>query len=149
MRILVQVVEKAEVEVGGKKVSGIGRGFLAFVGFTSGDDEETGKKMIGKMLKMRVFSDPQGKTNLSLSDVGGNILAVSQFTLYADMRKGNRPSFEKALGREQSQPLYELFRKNLLAAVPDAGFGIFGADMEVNLVNDGPFTVLLDSKELF
>ena len=140
MRILVQECLEAKVVVEGKTVGEINRGEVLFVGFTSGDDENTISFMIDKLLKLRIFPDASGKTNCNLSQVSGSVLAISQFTLYADVRHGNRPSFVAAL--------YDRFKAMLLERVPDAQFGIFGADMKVHLINDGPFTILLDSKEL-
>ena len=148
MRILIQLCQRAQVSVDGKVVSQIGPGEVLFVGFESGDDERTIVSMVEKLLKLRIFADGQGKTNLSLSDKGGEILAVSQFTLYADVRKGNRPSFVRALGSKESRPLYERFETILREHYPHCGFGIFGADMKVELVNDGPFTLWLDSEEV-
>jgi len=150
MRILVQEVLSASVKIDGQTVGSIGRGLLLFVGFTDGDDEDTMKRMLEKTLSLRIFPDVTGKTNLSLADVkDASVLCISQFTLYADCRHGRRPSFSKALGGEKSEPLYERFKALLLASVPSAQFGRFGADMKVGLVNDGPFTIFLDSKELF
>ncbi len=118
------------------------------VGLTHGDDESIIDKMINKILKLRIFEDEKGLTNLSINDVNGNILAVSQFTLYADVAKGNRPSFVKAMGYDDSLRLYNYFVNRLLSLVPDAKFGIFGADMKVSLVNDGPFSLVIDSEDL-
>ena len=148
MRILVQECLKAKVVVEGKTVGEINRGEVLFVGFTSGDDENTISFMIDKLLKLRIFPDASGKTNCNLSQVSGSVLAISQFTLYADVRHGNRPSFVSALPSSESEKLYDRFKAMLLEKVPDAQFGIFGADMKVHLINDGPFTILLDSKEL-
>jgi D-aminoacyl-tRNA deacylase len=148
MRVLVQLVKEARVDIAGKTVGQIGRGFLLFVGFTAGDAVDTLAKMADKVTKLRVFPDENGKTNKSLSDVGGAILSVSQFTLYADAKEGNRPSFVKAMPGKDSEPLYALFN-NLLK---ERGFAVetgrFGADMQVFLTNDGPFTLWLDSEEL-
>lgn len=149
MRILLQECLKASVTIDGNIVSSIGRGEVLLVGFTSGDDEAIIDKMISKLLKLRIFPDANGKTNLSLEQINGELLAVSQFTLYADVTHGNRPSFVDALGGKESEPLYNYFKKKLLELKPDTKFGVFGADMKVNLINDGPFTLSLDSKELF
>ena len=148
MRILVQECLEAIVVVEGKTVGEINRGEVLFVGFTSGDDENTISFMIDKLLKLRIFPDASGKTNCNLSQVSGSVLAISQFTLYADVRHGNRPSFISALPSSESEKLYDRFKAMLLEKVPDAQFGIFGADMKVHLINDGPFTIFLDSKEL-
>lgn len=149
MRVLVQEVKEAKVEVEGKLIASIGRGFLLFSGFTEGDNPDLVRKMADKVIKLRVFPDENGKTNKSLSDVGGEILSVSQFTLYGNVKEGNRPSFVEALGGARSGPLYELFNNYLREKDPSLKTGIFGADMKVHLINDGPFTLLLDSKELF
>ncbi|MCI1735508.1 MAG: D-aminoacyl-tRNA deacylase [Bacilli bacterium] len=149
MRILIQECLSGSVTIDGKVVSAIAHGEVIFVGFTQGDDEAIIDKMLEKLLKLRIFSDSQGKTNLSLADHGGTILCVSQFTLYADLSQGNRPSFVKALPGALSEPLYNSFKAKLLAKISTAQFGVFGADMKVQLINDGPFTILLDSKELF
>ncbi len=149
MRILIQECLKADVTIDKSIVSSIDRGEVIFVGFTKDDDEKICDRMLDKMLKLRIFADKDGKTNLSLEQVGGNVLCVSQFTLYADLSQGNRPSFVNALRPELSEPLYDYFSKKLKERVPECGFGRFGADMKVSLINDGPFTIMLDSKELF
>lgn len=149
MKILVQEVLSASVKIKEEEVAKINRGYLLFVSFTEGDDEAIIAKMIAKVLKLRVFPDENGKTNLSLSQVNGNILSVSQFTLYADLSDGNRPSFINCLRPEKAGPLYALFNNLLKEQIPDLQCGVFGADMKVSLVNDGPFTLMLDSKELF
>ena len=149
MRILLQECLEASLRIGGKVISSIGRGEVIFVGYTQGDNVETNDKMLQKLLKLRVFGDENGKTNLSLDSFDGEILCVSQFTLYADLRKGNRPSFTSALPGKDSEPLYNDFKKKLSLAHPKTQYGVFGADMKVSLINDGPFTLWLDSKELF
>ena len=149
MRILVQVVQRASVSIGGEKVSSIGKGFLLLVGLTEGDDALIAKKMAEKVMKLRVFPDENGKTNLSLSQVGGHVLSVSQFTLYGSAKEGNRPSFVNALAPEKARALYAEFFACLKALDPEAQNGVFQADMQVELVNDGPFTLWLDSEELF
>lgn len=148
MRILVQLCQHGKVRVDGNVVSEISRGEVVLVGFTEGDDEKVLSFMVDKLLKLRIFADAEGKTNLSLQDVKGAILAVSQFTLYADVKNGNRPSFVRALGHLKSKPIYDRFVEILSSRYPQCAFGIFGADMKVELVNDGPFTILLDSEEL-
>jgi len=149
MRILVQEVLEASVKIDGSCVGSISRGFLLFVGFCAGDDDGTLKKMMDKVVKLRVFPDENGKTNKSLADVGGNVLSVSQFTLYADVKEGNRPSFAKALRPDEAKPLFALWNTLLRERIPSLQTGVFGADMKVALINDGPFTLLLDSAELF
>ncbi len=148
MRILIQECLKASVSIDGKVYSSIGKGEVVFVSFTEGDSESTITKMIDKMLKLRIFCDENGKTNFDLSQHGGTVLAVSQFTLYADISKGNRPSFVSALGGEKSKALYDLFCDLLSEKIEGVKTGVFGADMKVELVNDGPFTIWMDSKEL-
>lgn len=148
MRIVVQVVKEAKVEVENQIISQIGRGFLLFVGFTEGDQHDIIEAMVKKVLSLRIFMDENGHTNLSLDDVKGEILSVSQFTLYADVVKGRRPSFTKALPPQEASILYEDWLKTLREERPFAGSGIFGANMKVSLVNDGPFTLLLDSDEI-
>ena len=148
MRILLQVVQNASCTIDGNVFSSINNGFLLFVGFTSTDNEEIMKKVINKITSLRVFLDSEGKTNLSLEDVHGEIMCISQFTLYADIKKGRRPSFVEAAKQEISKPLYE----KTLSYINELGYtcksGVFGADMKINLINDGPFTIILDSKDL-
>ncbi|MFA6829746.1 MAG: D-aminoacyl-tRNA deacylase [Bacilli bacterium] len=148
MRILIQECLKASVTIDNQVVSSIGQGELILVSFTPGDDSSIADKMLDKLLKLRIFNDENGKTNLSLQQHGGTILCVSQFTLYADLSQGNRPSFINAMPGSHSQPLYDYFCQKLKERVPDCQFGVFGADMKVNLINDGPFTIMLDSKEI-
>jgi D-tyrosyl-tRNA(Tyr) deacylase len=149
MRVLVQEVLQASVSIEGKVVGEIGRGFCLFVGFTMGDDESTIRALVDKVMKLRIFPDENGKTNLNLSAVGGSILSISQFTLYADVKEGNRPSFVRALRPELAKPLFALWNNELRAKLPNLQCGVFGADMKVALINDGPFTLWLDSDELF
>ncbi len=148
MRILIQVVKNANVVVDNKLVSEINKGELILVGFTKGDDEKVIDFMIEKLLKLRIFPDKDGKTNLNISQIDGEILAVSQFTLYADLTQGNRPSFVNALNYNDTLPLYDYFVNRISNVYPKVKFGIFGADMKVSLLNDGPFTIIIDSKEL-
>lgn len=148
MRIVLQEAKDAKVTVDGKTVGAIDKGEMILVSFTQGDNDAVIDRMIDKLLKLRVFSDDSGLTNLTLAQVGGNILAVSQFTLYASLRKGNRPSFEACLRKEEAAVLFDRFKAALLAKMPNAQFGIFHADMLVSFTNVGPFTILLDSKEL-
>lgn len=149
MRIVVQNVLEAQVASASKTVAKIGRGFLLLAGFTQGDNEETARKMADKVLALRVFADEKGLTNKSLGDIGGQILSVSQFTLYADVRGGRRPSFTKALAPAEASRLYDYFNQYLEERFGPIGKGIFGADMQVTLTNDGPFTMILDSEELY
>ncbi|MCI1244906.1 MAG: D-aminoacyl-tRNA deacylase [Bacilli bacterium] len=149
MRVLVQLVKEARVDVAGKTIGRCGRGFLLFVGFARGDSGATCEKMADKIAKLRVFPDEGGKTNKSLRDIGGSILSVSQFTLYADCGEGNRPSFAKAMPGVEGKPLYALFNNMLKERGFAVETGLFGADMQVSLVNDGPFTIWLDSEDLF
>jgi D-tyrosyl-tRNA(Tyr) deacylase len=140
VRALVQRVTSAAVEVDGEEVARIGPGLLVLLGVRTGDTPEQADRLAGKLERLRVFEDGDGKLNLSVRDVGGQVLCVSQFTLYADTRKGNRPSFVDAAPPEQAQPLYERVR----AALGAEG-GAFGAHMHVSLVNDGPVTLLLEA----
>ncbi|MGN1261811.1 MAG: D-aminoacyl-tRNA deacylase [Candidatus Enteromonas sp.] len=149
MRIVLQVVRKASVSIEGKLVSSIDRGYLLLVGFTEGDTPAVAKKMCDKVCKLRVFPDENGKTNQSLSDVQGNILCVSQFTLYASVKEGNRPSFTSCMKADDARVLYGQFYADLKERIPTLQGGVFQADMVVSLENDGPFTLILDSKELF
>lgn len=149
MRVLVQEVKRASVTIDNKLYSSINRGFLLFVGFTNGDNEETLRKMRDKVIKLRIFPDENGKTNLSLDQVNGGILSVSQFTLYGDMSEGNRPSFVKSMKPDEARILFALWNNLLKEKMPSLQTGVFQADMQVELINDGPFTIWLDSDELF
>ena len=148
MRFVIQRVSRASVTVDGRTVGEIEKGFLVLIGAEDTDTEEIADKMVKKMAGLRIFQDEEGKTNLSLADVGGALLLVSQFTLYADCRKGNRPSFIRAGKPEMAENLYEHIILESQKYVQQVERGIFGADMKVELVNDGPFTIMLDSKEL-
>ena len=148
MKFVIQRVEKAAVHVDGQCVGNIGKGFLVLIGVSDTDTEAVADKMIRKMTGLRIFEDENGKTNLSLADVGGSLLLVSQFTLYANCRKGNRPSFIEAGSPEKAEALYEYMIRECKKSVPDVQTGSFGAEMEVSLINDGPFTILLDSEQL-
>lgn len=145
MRVVLQVVDKAKVEVNDKIVGSIEKGYLLLVGVFEKDNEQNAIKLAEKISKLRVFPDENGKTNLSLKDVNGGILSVSQFTLCADLNGCNRPGFSNAAKREKAIELYEVFNERL----KDLGFkvekGIFGADMKVDLVNNGPFTLVVDN----
>jgi D-tyrosyl-tRNA(Tyr) deacylase len=140
VRALVQRVSEASVTVGGEEVARIGRGLLVLLGVRRGDGEAEADRIASKLLALRVFEDADGKLNLSVGDVGGELLVVSQFTLYGDARKGNRPSFVDAAPPEEAEPLYERVR-----AATGAEGGVFGARMAVALVNDGPVTLLLEA----
>ena len=140
MRALVQRVSDASVTVDGREVARIGRGLLVLLGVRRGDGESEADRIASKLLALRVFEDDAGKMNLSAKDIGGEILCVSQFTLYGDTRKGNRPSFVDAAAPEEAEPLYERVRSAL-----DAQGGVFGARMAVSLVNDGPVTLLIET----
>ena len=148
MRFVIQRVQSADVKIDGRVAGAIGKGFLVLIGISNPDNETVADKMVGKLLGMRIFEDENGKTNLSLSDVGGELLLISQFTLYADCKRGNRPSFTGAGRPEMAEPLYEYIIKKCREAGFGTKTGEFGADMKVTLVNDGPFTVILDSNEL-
>ena len=148
MKFVLQRVLEAKVQVDGKTVGEIGKGFLLLVGVSNEDNKEIADKMIEKVSRLRVFKDSEGKTNLSINDVEGEMLVVSQFTLYADCRKGNRPSFTDAGSPDLANELYEYIIERCQDLFKKTEHGIFGADMKVSLVNDGPFTVVLDSKEI-
>ncbi len=149
MRVLVQVVKEASVTIEGKLYSQIGKGLLLFVGFTEGDDISVLEKMADKVTKLRIFEDTNGKTNLSLRDECGEILSVSQFTLYGNAKEGNRPSFVEAMKPMDAKTLFALWNNLLIQRFPHVKTGVFQADMKVGLINDGPFTLWLDSKELW
>ena len=150
MRALVQRVEQAQVEVDGAVVGSCGAGYLVLLGVAPGDDEALAERLWHKLARLRICADEAGKTNRSLLDTGGSVLVVSQFTLYADARRGNRPSFTEAAAPELAERLYDHFCDLAEAELGPArvGRGVFGADMRVSLINDGPFTVLLDTREL-
>lgn len=148
MRVLVQRVTEAAVEVDGHDVGSVGRGLVALVGIGRGDDAACARKMADKVADLRMFEDAAGKTNLSLLDVGGSVLVVSQFTLYADCRKGRRPSFTDAGEPGLAAELVGVFRSRLEERGVRTASGVFGARMSVRLVNDGPFTLFLDSREV-
>ena len=148
MRLVIQRVLQAEVQVEGKTVGKINKGLLVLVGAGKEDSKEIADKYLKKLLGLRIFEDADGKTNLSLKDVDGELLIVSQFTLYANCKKGNRPSFIEAGEPHMAEELYEYMIKEARKSVPVVEHGIFGADMKVSLINDGPFTVILDEKIL-
>lgn len=148
MRFVIQRVQHASVTVDGDVIGKIGRGYMVLIGCCNADDEAIADKMVDKMIKLRINEDAEGKTNLSLADVDGGLLLVSQFTLYANCRKGNRPSFVDAGSPEHANALYEYIIEKCRERVPVVETGSFGAEMAVELVNDGPFTILLDSETL-
>ena len=148
MRFIIQVVSKSDVKIHGEIKGSIGKGFMVLVGVGQEDDEAIADKMVNKLLGLRIFPDENGKTNLSLADVGGELLMISQFTLYADCRKGNRPSFIKAGAPQEARRLYEYIVSKCRERVSRVDTGEFGADMQVSLVNEGPFTIILDSDDL-
>lgn len=148
MRFVVQRVQRASVMIDGETKGSIGTGYLVLIGIGQGDDEPIADKLVQKLINLRIFEDEDGKTNLALKDVGGELLLVSQFTLYADCKKGNRPSFTKAGKPEQAERLYQYIIKKCQEQIPVVEQGEFGADMKVDLLNDGPFTILLDSEEI-
>ena len=148
MRFIIQRVTNASVTVDSNITGQIEKGFLVLIGVSEGDTKEIADKMIKKLIGMRIFEDENGKTNLALADVGGSLLLVSQFTLYADCKKGNRPSFIKAGNPQMAEEMYEYIIAQCKKEVENVQVGIFGADMKVQLLNDGPFTVILDSDHL-
>lgn len=150
MKVVLQTVKEAHVDILGKTVGSISNGYLLLVGFTDGDDKEIVNKMVDKIIKLRVFADEHRQINLSLADVNGRILSISQFTLYANTKGGRRPSFVEAMKPHEAELLYEYFNSTLeLQSGLHIETGVFGADMDVYSINDGPFTLVLDSKELF
>ena len=148
MKFIIQRVSNASVRVEKEIVGEIENGFLVFIGISDSDTREVAQKMISKMVQLRIFEDSDGKTNLSLHNVNGSLLLISQFTLYADCKKGNRPSFIRAGKPDAANELYEFIVDECSKKVTHVEKGIFGADMKVSLTNDGPFTIILDSAEL-
>ena len=148
MRALLQRVSEASVTVDGQIVGAIGSGFLVLLGITHGDGEADASWLARKIAGLRVFEDDEGKMNLGLSEIGGSVLAISQFTLYADSRKGRRPSFMDAAPPDHAQPLYDHFCEQLSAEGIPVAKGIFGAEMQIALVNEGPVTIWLDTDEV-
>ena len=148
MRFVIQRVKQASVQVNGESVGSIKKGYLVLIGVSDTDTETVADKLGKKLIGLRIFEDENGKTNLSLADVGGSLLLVSQFTLYANCRKGNRPSFTEAGAPDRAEALYRYIIDECKKSVPEVQTGRFGAEMEVALVNDGPFTILLDSEKL-
>ncbi|MGN0347743.1 MAG: D-aminoacyl-tRNA deacylase [Lachnospiraceae bacterium] len=148
MKFVIQRVAHASVAIDGKVTGKIGKGFMVLIGVSASDTKEVADKMIKKMLQLRIFEDENGKTNLSLNDVSGELLLVSQFTLYADCKKGNRPSFLSAGAPDMAKAMYEYIVEQCMLSGLPVQTGVFGADMKVELLNDGPFTILLDSETL-
>ena len=148
MRFLIQRVTNADVTVEGRTIGAIGQGLCVFVGVSNTDTKETADKMIRKLINLRIFSDENDKTNLSLSSVNGELLIISQFTLYADCKHGNRPSFIDSGKPDLAEELYEYIIAKCRESVPTVEHGEFGAVMKVSIVNDGPFTIWLDSETL-
>ena len=148
MRFVIQRVTDASVTIDGEISGNIGKGYLVLIGVADTDTKEIADKMIRKMIGLRIFEDEQGKTNLSLADVDGGLLLVSQFTLYANCKRGNRPSFIEAGKPDMANEMYEYIIEKCRESVDEVQTGEFGADMKVQLLNDGPFTILLDSDQL-
>lgn len=148
MRVIIQRVKEASVTIDDKVVGKCGYGYLLLVGFTHTDDEFIVDKMVDKVLQLRINEDDQGKTNLNLEAKNGQILSVSQFTLYANCKEGRRPSFVDAMNPNEASRLYDLFNAKLKEKCSHVETGVFGGDMKVHLTNDGPFTIVLDSEEL-
>ena len=148
MRFVIQRVSEASVSVEGETVGKIGRGYMVLIGISDSDTKEIADKMIRKMLNLRINEDEAGKTNINLADVNGGLLLVSQFTLYADCKKGNRPSFINAGAPDMAEDMYRYIIEECGKQVEVVESGVFGADMKVSLVNDGPFTIVLDSDQI-
>ena len=148
MRFVIQRVTEASVTIDGEISGKIGKGYLVLIGVADTDTKEIADKMIRKMIGLRIFEDEQGKTNLSLADVDGGLLLVSQFTLYANCKRGNRPSFIEAGKPDVANKMYKYIIEKCRESVDEVQTGEFGADMKVQLLNDGPFTILLDSDQL-
>lgn len=148
MRFIIQRVTEANVKVDGEIIGEIGKGFLVLIGISNSDTKEIADKMTKKMLGLRIFEDEKGKTNLDLHSVDGQLLLISQFTLYADCKKGNRPSFIKAGAPDMAEELYHYIIDLCKQEIDVVEEGSFGADMKVSLLNDGPFTIVLDSDEI-
>lgn len=144
MRLVIQRVHESKVEVEGKIVGQIGPGFMVLIGVTEGDNEETADFLAEKLCNLRVFTDEEDKMNLSIKDIDGELLIISQFTLYADCRKGNRPSFIAAAEPKRAEELYEYFARKCKEKVKNVEKGIFGAHMDVSLINNGPVTIMLE-----
>lgn len=148
MKLVIQRVTHASVTVDNNVIGKIGKGYMVLIGVSDTDTKEIADKMLDKMIKLRIFEDENGKTNLSLADVGGELLLISQFTLYANCKKGNRPSFIEAGSPDHANALYEYIIEKCKERVDVVEQGEFGAEMKVELMNDGPFTVILDSQQI-
>lgn len=148
MKLVIQRVTHASVTVDNNVIGKIGKGYMVLIGVSNTDTKEIADKMLDKMIKLRIFEDENGKTNLSLADVGGELLLISQFTLYANCKKGNRPSFIEAGSPDHANALYEYIIEKCKERVDVVEQGEFGAEMKVELLNDGPFTVILDSEQI-
>ena len=148
MKFVIQRVLESSVKVDGNTIGQIGKGFMVLIGVGQEDTKEVADKMVKKMIGLRIFEDENGKTSLSLSDVNGELLLISQFTLYANCKKGNRPSFTESGAPDLAEELYEYIIDKCKESVPVVEQGSFGADMKVSLINDGPFTIVLDSEKL-
>lgn len=148
MKFVIQRVTNAKCEVEGKTTGNIEQGFCVFIGVAENDTEAIADKLIRKLIGIRIFADADGKTNLALQDINGSLLLISQFTLYANCRKGNRPSFTDAGNPELANHLYEYIIEECRKQIRNVQTGIFGADMKISLTNDGPFTIILDSDDL-
>ncbi len=148
MKVVVQRSKNSKVTINNKVNGSIDKGYVLLVGFTHGDTTDIVDKMINKILNLRIFEDENDKMNLSIKDINGSILSISQFTLYADAKKGNRPSFINAMKPDEASKLYDYFNQELSKYI-EVNTGIFGADMKVEIYNDGPVTIILDSDELF
>lgn len=148
MKFVIQRVSESSVTVDGEIIGQIGKGLMVLIGVSEEDTAEIADKMVKKMIGLRIFEDENGKTNLALADVGGSMLLISQFTLYANCKKGNRPSFIEAGSPDKANTLYEYIIAKCREKVPIVEKGSFGADMKVSLINDGPFTIVLDSDKL-
>lgn len=149
MKILLQRVNSANVKINGEIYSSINKGVLLFVSFTNSDNLSICEAMAKKLSKLRIFEDENGKTNISIKDATNEILSISQFTLYANLKNGNRPSFTDSLNYSEAKELYNYFNSLLIKDNFNVKEGVFGEDMKIELINDGPFTLILDSKELF
>lgn len=148
MKFVIQRVTESRVKVAGEVIGEIGKGYMVLIGVADEDTEAIADKMVRKLIGLRIFEDSEGKTNLSLEQVGGSLLLISQFTLYANCKKGNRPSFTQAGSPALGEALYEYIIRKCKEEVPVVEKGSFGAEMQVELVNDGPFTIVLDSDDL-
>ncbi len=148
MKFVIQRVENASIDIEGVSSGKIGRGFVVLIGIDQNDTKEIADKFIKKLVNMRIFEDENGKTNLSLADVSGELMLVSQFTLYANCKKGNRPSFTEAGAPAEAEKIYDYIVEECRKVIPSIVTGSFGADMKIALVNDGPFTIILDDSIL-